>query len=321
MAVAIAEKPRRRLEWWIYAALVLALVQVASFLVPQMRRGGPLAIICWLFGMGLWPYAAALLLLISAFWSLWRRPFWSRSHRFGFLILLTTILSTFAFRIYPSPHDGSPSNVAFRLPLDGPVTVGWGGGEPSVNYHVSVPAQRWAYDLLVTRQGKTHRDEGKILADYYCYDMPVLAPATGTVRTVAAKDDDQQPGTIKRFRHPGGNHVVIEVAPREYLFVCHMKPGSVKVKPGDAVTSGQEIGRAGNSGNTSEPHVHVHLQDTPDIMIGEGIPLEFSHYKADGKHVERGIPHGGIEGEQLLGEVVENESQPAEAAPRHDNAP
>src|SRR5689334_7911363 len=144
MAIATDAKRKRGLEWWIYVAIVLFVIQVPCLIVPYTRCGGPLAVVCWFFGAGLWPWFAGLMLVIGAAWSLWRRPFWSRAHQFGFLILLATILSTFSFRIYPSPHDRTPSKVAFRLPLDGPVMVGWGGGYPSVNYHVSVPAQRWA---------------------------------------------------------------------------------------------------------------------------------------------------------------------------------
>ena len=56
--------------------------------------------------------------------------------------------------------------VRFRLPLDGPVTVAWGGADTDVNYHAVMPDQRWAYDLLVTREGRTHRGDGTRLDDY-----------------------------------------------------------------------------------------------------------------------------------------------------------
>jgi hypothetical protein len=53
------------------------------------------------------------------------------------------------------------------------------------------------------------------------------------------------------------------------------------------------IGRVGNSGNSSEPHVHLHLQDTSAPYLGEGIPFYFHDYRVNGVEVERGMPYGG----------------------------
>ena len=95
----------------------------------------------------------------------------------GLAFLVTTLP---VYQVYPSSHDDAPSGVRFRLPLAGPVTVAWGGGPRSANYHVSLPDQRWAYDLLVTRQGQSFSGGGNRLEDYYCYDAPVLAPGWRT---------------------------------------------------------------------------------------------------------------------------------------------
>jgi murein DD-endopeptidase MepM/ murein hydrolase activator NlpD len=101
--------------------------------------------------------------------------------------------------------------------------------------------------------------------------------------------------------NPAGNHIVLEVAQNQFLFIGHLKPGSIKVKPGDVVEVHQEIGRVGNSGRTPVPHVHIHLQDSPELGFGEGIPLYFYDYRCDGKFVERGIPSGGT-----AAQVIEN---------------
>jgi murein DD-endopeptidase MepM/ murein hydrolase activator NlpD len=65
------------------------------------------------------------------------------------------------------------------------------------------------------------------------------------------------------------------------------------VKAGQRVVAGQELGRCGNSGNTSEPHLHFHLQDAPEFGQGNGLPAFFEHYIADGEAVERGEPVRG----------------------------
>src|SRR5207237_1434450 len=132
------------------------------------------------------------------------------------------------YATYPSSYDRRASRVAFRLPLDGPVTVAWGGPSKDVNYHVIAPEQRWAYDLLVARDGSTHQGDGHQLSDYYCYGQPVLAPAAGTVITAFDGDPDMPIGALGGGTTASGNHIVIEVAPREYLWLCHLQPRTIR---------------------------------------------------------------------------------------------
>jgi murein DD-endopeptidase MepM/ murein hydrolase activator NlpD len=296
---------RRRIEWWMYLAIILAIAQVAFLAIPQARLG-LLGAVLWIFGLELVPLAAISLLAIGLLWSAFRRPFWTKRRVAWYLFLLVLWQSNLAFRIYPSSHDREPSQVAFRLPLDGLITVAWGGGTPALNYHVVAPDQRWAYDLLVTRDGKIHRGEGQDLTDHYIYGSPVLAPAPGVVQAAFDGDTDRPVGTMEGYKNVNGNYVVLRVAPNEYLFLCHLKPGSVQVKPGQEVVEGQELGRVGNSGHTSAPHLHIHLQDSPEDDLAEGIPLLFHHYKVGRQYVERGIPTGGGDDDRLLGQIVEN---------------
>ncbi|MCE9527133.1 MAG: M23 family metallopeptidase [Planctomycetales bacterium] len=198
-----------------------------------------------------------------------------------------------------------PSDVHFRLPLDGPITVGWGGPTVDVNYHVVSPAQRWAYDLLVTRDGRSHQGIGEQLEDYYCYGLPVLAPSGGTVRATFTDAREMPIGQLGGTP-TGGNQIVLEVAPQQFLFLCHLQPGSIAVQPGDQVAQGQMLAKVGNSGNTSEPHLHIHLQDTEEEDLGEGIPLYFHSYQSAGRFVDRGLPRGGFTRGQLVGEIVEH---------------
>ena len=98
---------------------------------------------------------------------------------------------------------------------------------------------------------------------------------------------------------------MLEVALSEFLFIGHLRPGSVAVRQGERVEAGQWIGRVGNSGNSSEPHVHLHLQDTIRPYLGKGIPFYFHHYRQDaGRRVERGMPQGGRSDDQFLGQVI-----------------
>jgi murein DD-endopeptidase MepM/ murein hydrolase activator NlpD len=73
-----------------------------------------------------------------------------------------------------------------------------------------------------------------------------------------------------------GNHVVIACKGASIL-LAHMQAGSVAVGPGTVLATGTVVGRVGNSGNTSEPHLHVHAvrQGSGDVLEGEGMPLLF----------------------------------------------
>jgi len=295
---------RSGLEPWVYGALVLAVLQCGLFSVLKLRPGF-VAIYLWIFG----PVVILLLaigllvvgLLSSGKRSSGNRPFWSRQRGAAFLLLITIVLiSRIAYRVYPSSHDFEVSSVRFRLPLQGVVNVSMGGSTPDVNYHVGFPDQRWAYDLIVRHDGLRHSGQGSALDDYYVYNLPVIAPAWGIVISMVDGEPDKLIGA-RWSGTPAGNHIVLEVAPNQYLFIGHLKPGSIRVKPGDAVQAGQEIGRVGNSGRTQVPHVHIHLQDNASLGFGEGIPLYFYHYRSAGKIVDRGIPTGG-DAEQ----VVEN---------------
>ena len=216
---------------------------------------------------------------------------WTRTAGFAGLAAMSAMPLT--YRTYPSSRDARPSEVRFRLPIDGPLTVRWGGPTRSVNYHVVSPPERWAYDLYVTRRARSFEGDSTALTDYYAYGLPVLAPAAGTVRIASDGLADTPPGTRGGWRNACGNHVVIEVASDEFLFLCHLQPGSIAVVPDERVIDGQQIGRIGSSGRSSEPHLHVHLQTTPDADLGEGIPLFFHDYRLAGRLVERGIPTGG----------------------------
>jgi len=101
------------------------------------------------------------------------------------------------------------------------------------------------------------------------------------------------------LRNPAGNHVVLDLGNDEYAFLAHMQQDSIEVAAGDQVAAGQMIGRCGNSGNTTEPHLHFHMQTTPNLADGEGLPAFFEDYRADGNTVMRGQP--------LRGETVEQQ--------------
>ncbi len=192
----------------------------------------------------------------------------------------------------PSPHLGYATKTPLHLPFTGEWTVFWGGRSVEENYHAATTDQRFAYDLVVTKDGKTHEGDGTRNAQYYCFGQPILAPAAGKAVVVVDGIEDNVPGKMDR-EHPPGNHVVLDHGNGEFSFLAHFVKGTVKVAKGADVAAGAVLGQCGNSGNTSEPHLHYHLQATPVFHEGEGLPAQFLDYVADGKAVGRGEPTRG----------------------------
>jgi hypothetical protein len=196
--------------------------------------------------------------------------------------------------VRPDPTTEAPSKyldyqpkARFELPFRGEWLVFWGGRTLGENYHAVTRAQRFAHDIVMVKDGKTHTGDGKALTDYHCYGQPILAPAAGVVVTAVDSLPDQAIGS-RDPAHAAGNHVVIDHGNGEFSLLAHLQPHAVKVKAGQKVKAGDVLGLTGNSGNTSEPHLHVHLMNGPSMDGADGLPMPFSDYVLDGRLVERG---------------------------------
>jgi len=163
-----------------------------------------------------------------------------------------------------------------RAPFHGRWLTFWGGDTREQNAHVDHPNQRHAFDFLgVGPDGQTRKGDGLKNEDYYAFGRNILAPADGTVTDAITGVRDNAPGSINQYSALG-NAVLIRHRDHEFSVLAHLKDGSVRVKPGDAVKRGDVIGLCGNSGNSSEPHLHYHLQNTPVLQDGTGIKVFFN---------------------------------------------
>ena len=161
------------------------------------------------------------------------------------------------------------------LPFKGKWLVFWGGDTAELNQHHDVPNQQFAFDFLgVNDEGKTRKRESNTNEDYFAYGREIIAPADGVVTDVINGVRDNAPGSMNPYSALG-NAVLIQHREDEVSVLAHLKPDSIKVKVGDNVFRGQPIGLCGNSGNSSEPHLHYHLQNTPIIQDGTGIKCLF----------------------------------------------
>lgn len=191
-----------------------------------------------------------------------------------------------------SPNLDYKTKAALRLPFDGAWYVFWGGRKLAENYHAVSPQQRFALDLLIMKDGKSHTGDGKSNEQYHCFGQPILAPGDGVVSHVEDGVEDNVPGVLNP-KQPVGNHVVIDHGQGEFSFLAHFKKGSVKVVKGQKLKAGDLLGLCGNSGNSSEAHLHYHLQDVATFNQGLGLPAQFQQYIADEKPVDRGEPIKG----------------------------
>jgi hypothetical protein len=152
--------------------------------------------------------------------------------------------------------------VAIDPPFRGEWAVYHGGRSALVNHHYEVPGQTYALDLDRSMEGPP-KEPGK-LESYAAWGAPLYAPADGKViRTVNDLPDNPIGKTDEA--NLIGNCVILEIGPRQYVLMAHLQKGSVQVLQGDPVRRGQLLARCGNSGNTSEPHLHLQVQDQFDF--------------------------------------------------------
>jgi len=152
------------------------------------------------------------------------------------------------------------SAVVLDSPLDEMWIVANGGRSALVNGHWNFANQRHALDLTYAHPDSMAGD--LTLEGHPCWERPVRAPAAGRITEVEEGLRDLEIGKMDRG-HPAGNHVVIHIGGGRFVVLAHLRQDSVPVAVGDPVTAGQIVGRCGNSGNTSEPHLHIHVQDRP----------------------------------------------------------
>lgn len=152
-------------------------------------------------------------------------------------------------------------------------------------------AQRFAIDFvrLQSDAEKTHAGEPKDNKNYRCYGVEALAVADAVVTSVHDGMPENVPGLTSRavpvtVANAGGNHVILDLGSGHYAFYAHLQPGSLRVKVGDKVSRGQVLGLVGNSGNSTEPHLHFHVSDANSPLTSEGLPYVFESFETkDGK--------------------------------------
>ena len=171
------------------------------------------------------------------------------------------------------------------------------------SHGVDLLGQRYAIDFV----GVDERHRDAFVADwrtlvatepperFVAFGRPILAPADGVVVAVHDGEPDHAARRSQLALVPymlgqagrllqgpaaiAGNHVVVELRGGVFAALVHLRRGSLRVAVGDAVVTGQQLGECGNSGNSTQPHVHVQLMDSADLAVARGVPVAFRGYR------------------------------------------
>ena len=144
--------------------------------------------------------------------------------------------------------------------------------------------QRFAIDWMqLGPDRRLFRGAKKSNADYYDYGAEVLAVADGLVSDLKDGLPENSGSTERSSRtvtidNAVGNYVIIDLGRGRFALYAHLQPGSLQVKVGEKVSTGQVLARLGNSGNSDEPHLHFQLMDSNSPLGSEGIPFEFASF-------------------------------------------
>jgi len=124
------------------------------------------------------------------------------------------------------------------------------------------------------------------LSSYAFFGREIYSVADGTVVAMADDRPEQVPGKLPEgitLQMALGNYAVVDIGEGRFAFYAHMQPGSLRVKPGDKVTTGQVLGLLGNSGNTDAPHLHFHVMDGASPLLSDGLPYVFTSFTGEGR--------------------------------------
>lgn len=146
--------------------------------------------------------------------------------------------------------------------------------------------ETFAVDWGRVKDNRTSEGDGSANDQSYAFGAEVLAVADGTVAFTQDGEPEQAPGAAKPADEQsaiGGNKVILEIAPKVYAAYEHLQPGSLQVKVGDHVKSGEVLAKLGNTGPSTGAHLHFALLDRPDAFSGRALPFVLDRYTLVGR--------------------------------------
>ncbi|MCQ0956129.1 peptidoglycan DD-metalloendopeptidase family protein [Bacillus cereus] len=271
--------------WKKYVLVILVAFLLTSWSIVYLAKG-VISVVFW-WSIQAFSFVSSFILIGSVLLFVWKGIFRKRIDSMLLFIVLFSIIGAWPLGwlanigglAYPANVQSMNPKIVVRFPLNERALVGWGGDRLEANYHVIKPNERWAYDILIPpAEVKSSK-----LKDYGIYGARVTAPASGTVVSINNDEKDLVPGSDD-FQSMAGNHIYLRLDETgTFLVLAHLKKGSIKVKEGQHVNEGEFLAQVGNSGSSSEPHLHIHhqRQDPSKIsmFLAEGLPLYFQTEK------------------------------------------
>jgi hypothetical protein len=225
-------------------------------------------------------YGAVAFVIVGALLNVW---FWIP-------LIVLAVAFAIVFRV------GTPGGRArsVRSPVEGRWTAVHTPEKSVPSHGMHAYAQTYAFDLVIPQDCVSDGRWWPVARpadDFSSFGEPVLAVDSGTVVRVRdwMRDHgsrDSKPGlalfvfeaVARELLGPTGllgNHIVLELDDGTFAVYAHLRRGSGRVSPGDRVASGEKIAECGNSGNTTQPHLHFQLQDRASTLVAAGVPVEF----------------------------------------------
>lgn len=259
-----------------------------------------------LFLIGFWPFfgfgyfsryfllGAFSIAVIKSFFSMQRKALKEETNPKQANIIMRSIVTLTCFGLLSvmsweiilalkgSINPGKSIELDFPL-KNGSYYILHGGNNSTINAHSFVSAQKYALDIVqLNKFGLRTKSLLPVeLSDYNIFETNVYSPCSGTILKVVNSIKDQPPAEMDPA-NPAGNYIVIkEDNTDRAIILAHLLNSSVKGEEGDAILKGQLIGKVGNTGNTSEPHLHIHcilLDGTEDFLFNaQAVPLTFKN--------------------------------------------
>lgn len=183
--------------------------------------------------------------------------------------------------------------VILDLPVRGIWLVGQAGASVLTNGHIT---NRYAIDMLkLGPDGRLFMGDEERVTDFCSYGENIYAPADGRITQVQDGLPSDLMGNMDKD-HPGGNYIIMDIGQGKYVYFGHLINGSIMVEEGQSVTAGTVLGRIGNSGYSTHPHLHMHVQNKP-VSDREGritYPFRFSKIRRNRLIFWREIKNGAL---------------------------
>ena len=219
--------------------------------------------------------------------------------------------------------------VVLKLPFRGTWRVQNSPARRVPSHGTDLFATTYAIDFIAVdgRQTATTRDWRTLLSTepverFVAFGQPILAPTDGRVVAVHDGEADHEARRSRLALLPyaltqatraragagalAGNHVILHRKVDDaYIVLAHLRAGSIQVRPGESIVAGRQLGSCGNSGNSTQPHLHIQVMDDADPFRARGVPMSFRDYRlwprrgAPAVVVEQGVPDEGAVVEAL----------------------